>query len=142
MWPYVPSSPPVKLCEKLVWLVSSLIYTYMNVIMNLFETEKFSRSRSTTLTSVQSRREIAPSLEIIISQQPRDQIGNGVISCALSNRVIPSMCLDALIGTVEVVHTLDEGVASRRLDSGMPACCDGDVELNGRELNTEHLHNY
>jgi hypothetical protein len=122
MWPYVPSSPPVKLCEKLVWLVSSLIYTYMNVIMNLFETEKFSRSRSTTLTSVQSRREIAPSLEVIISQQSRDQVRNGIIGCALSNRAIPSMCLDTLVGAIEVIYTLNERVASLGIDGSMPAC--------------------
>lgn len=112
MWPYVPSSPPVKLCEKLTWLESSSTCTYMDVIMNLFETQKFSRSGSTSLTSVQSRREIAPGLEVVISQQSRDQVRDSVIGCALSNRAIPSMCLDTLVGAIEVVHTLDEGVAS------------------------------
>ena len=39
------------------------------------------------------------------------------------------MCLETLIGTVEVVHTLDERVASLRIESGMPTCRDGDIEL-------------
>ena len=79
--------------------------TYVYVVVDIFEAQKFRWVGGPALTGVQSRRKVPPGFQVVIGQESRDKIRDSVVRISWILDV-PSVSLNAQIGSSEVVETV------------------------------------